>query len=312
MIGILEHQRHEIYDQAIAIIETKLREGGYSLRQKDATLEVVVRNFQGAFANAQAALEEFAARHVDAVLTIGSPAAEVTKPYAKSRETPLIAIGCFDPVVMGLTDSYAGAGGNVTGSCYRVDATEQIQSGLLGLVPGLRRLGVVYRAGELQSEIQLDEVQASCGQLGIEVVSYNGQSGSELAGAADFFLSAGVQAVFLLSDSTSNNATEAELAKLVGTLPTLGALETALRRGVLVGRVARWEELCERGAEMVLRVLEGTAARSLPVYRGGKLKTVFNARTARLLGLEPTAELMASVDEVLYAGESDAEHRIDQ
>ncbi|HNV70231.1 MAG TPA: ABC transporter substrate binding protein, partial [Candidatus Ozemobacteraceae bacterium] len=64
----------------------------------------------------QEALDEFESRKADLIIAIGSPAAQAIKSRRKNLDVPVVCIGCFDPVAMGLAQSYAGSGNNITGN----------------------------------------------------------------------------------------------------------------------------------------------------------------------------------------------------
>jgi butyrate kinase len=300
-IGIVYHQMTEAYEASIRTLESMLRDAGYRFRQNDETLEILSRSLKDR--SPEAVTQELSTAGVDVVVTFGSPGAMAMKPFVKRSDTPTVCIACFDPVAMDLVDARANTGSNVTAASYRVPVAAQLHV-LAGLVPDLKKVGVVYRSGELQSELQLDEVRQTCAGLGMTVLTCDAQSPSEFDAAAERFVAEGAEAAFLLSDSTSACADTATLAKLVGVLPTLGALDSTLPHGVLIGRVARWEEVTKKGSEMVLRILEGTRASSMPVFMECPAKTVLNMRTARKLGIKPGPELLSKVDEILF-GDAD-------
>ncbi len=298
-IGLVYDQIIENHGLSVRILESRFRDVGYRFRQNDETLEILSRCLKDHSADTIA--EELAAAGVDVVVTVGSPAAVAMKSFLKRSETPAVCLACFDPVAMDVVDANAGKRNNVTATSYRVSVMQQLQV-LVGFVPDLRKIGVVYRSGELHSEIQLDEVREVCSTLGIAVVELDARSTSDLDTAADRFVEQGAQAAFLVSDSTSACADARSLERLVGALPTLGALDTTVQHGVMVGRVARWDEVAEKGSEMVIRVLEGIPASSIPVFSECAVKTVLNMRTVRKLGLEPSPAVLSKVDEILFGG----------
>ncbi|MBF0501187.1 MAG: butyrate kinase [Candidatus Riflebacteria bacterium] len=300
-IGIFFSENLQEYDLAIQALERELREHGYRFRQSDENLEIIVRNAHGNTAIMHDAAEEFLARNVDLVVSIGSPAAAATKLYLKGHVIPVICVACFDPVVMGLAESYAGSGNNIAGNCYRIDIENQIKEGLCPLIPGLKRLGVIYKSGELQSEIQLDETREVGQKLGFEVICFDCQTPEDLTSGAVFFRKQLVQAVFLASDTTAAGATEQHLMPLTEKIPTLCALESTVKKGGLVGRVADWDSLCKDSVGIGLDILEGAAPAKIPISRNPNARTIINLRTAKMLGIKPSEEFMKSAEEKLFA-----------
>ncbi|NLI78384.1 MAG: butyrate kinase [Candidatus Riflebacteria bacterium] len=285
-IGIYFSDSLPEYDRAVQNIESRLKEAGFRFRQPEENLEIVIRNCHGDPAKMHEVIGEFLARKLDLIIAIGSPAATAAKTHLKKRDVPVVCVACFDPVVMGLASSYAGSGNNIAGSSYRVEVAQQIATALEPLVPDLKRLGVVCKSGELQSEIQLDEVREVAARQGFEVTVFDVRTPADLAAAAIHFATQKVQAVFLPADTVSAVADEAALAPVVRSFPTLCALELVIQRGGLAGRIADWDDLCRRGAGLAIEILEGKPPGTLPIYRNPAARTVINPATAKTLGLK--------------------------
>ncbi len=294
VLGIYHSETLLEYDHAIEQIESRLREAGFRFRQQDENIEILIRNGNGQAARMQEALDEFAGRKADLIIAIGSPAAQALKERQKNLDIPVVCIGCFDPVAMGLAQSYTGSGNNITGNCYRVTVPEQIANALEPLVGKLTRLGAVYKSGELTSEIALDEARKLSAQQGFELVTFDARTPSDLAAAAALFKQHQVQAVFLSSDSVIAASDETALKPVVSAFPTVCALESTIRRGGLVGRVADWNELCRRGAQIGIEILEGAQPSSIPIGRTPAARTIINLATARQLGLNVPAGFLDS------------------
>ncbi|MFC1742723.1 ABC transporter substrate-binding protein [Candidatus Riflebacteria bacterium] len=274
-----------------------MKDGGYRFRQKDENLGILVRNCEEKATKVVKALEEFCRIPVDLIYCIGSPAAALSKAHIKGKDIPVVCTACFDPVVLGLANGYESSGNNITGTCYRISVIDQIQSGLLGLVPELKTLGVVYHSGELQSEIQLDESQMACKKLGIELVSFDVHSDKDFSRAADFFKSREVEAVFLVSDTCSASASEDVLKEITGKFPTLCGLISVIRKGGLVGRIADWDAIGQQAADMVLKILHGSKASEIPIRKNPQARTVLNMDTLNALNLKPSKKFLSRIDE---------------
>ncbi|HNV72095.1 MAG TPA: ABC transporter substrate binding protein, partial [Candidatus Ozemobacteraceae bacterium] len=175
---------------------------------------------------------------------------------------------------------------NITGNCYRVTVAEQISIALEPLTGKLSRLGAVYKSGELTSEIALDEARKLAAQQGFELISFDARTPSDLAAAADLFKQHQVQAVFLSSDSVIAASDEIALRPIVTAFPTVCALESTIRRGGLVGRVADWNELCRHGAQIGIEILEGAQPSTIPIGRTPAARTILNTETAGRLGIK--------------------------
>ena len=291
-IGVYYSEFIMEYEVAVDILEQKLRDLGYRFRQKDENCELLIRNCQREPEKMATAFEEFLELDVDLIIAIGSPAAQISKPFLKDLDIPLVCMACFDPVVMGLAEGYADPNRSLTGTCYRVEILEQIKEGLLPIDPNTKRLGIVYRSGQRQSEIQMDEAQTACAAFDIEAIPFDAQDPDDLQEAANFFKKHKVDAVYLGSDTAVAGANEQQLHKLVSSFPTLCALDSTIQKGGLVGRIADWEKICNDAANLSLKVLEGTSIAQLPIIRHPSARTVVNLQTAKKLKLKISKEFI--------------------
>ncbi|MBF0406608.1 MAG: butyrate kinase [Candidatus Riflebacteria bacterium] len=302
-VGIFYNDQLAEYEHTIEAIETKFRELGYKFRQQDENLDLLIRNCKGSSVRMHDVIEEFIARKADLVIALGSPSAYATKLYLKGKEIPVLCTACFDPVVMGLADSYVGSANNITGTSYRVDINKQISEGILKLIPDLKRLGVVYKSGELQSEIQLDEASETSEKLGITLMKFDAQTSSDLKNARDYFSEKNVEAVLLLSDTTLAGADESELQFIVSNFPTCCSLRSMLLKGGLIGVIADWDSINKKATDMMIQILDGTSPSSIPILKNPDAKIVINARTLKRFNLAENNELLNSADEVLFLEE---------
>ncbi|MBF0409899.1 MAG: butyrate kinase [Candidatus Riflebacteria bacterium] len=307
-VGIFFHDQLAEYDQTIEVIETRFRELGFRFRQQDENFELLIRNCKGNSVRMHDVIEEFLSRKVDLIIALGSPAAYATKLYLKGKDVPVLCTACFDPVVMGLMESYGGSDNNITGTSYRINIETQIKKGILSLMPNLKRLGVVYKTGELQSEIQLDEATDVTERLGITLVKFDAQNPGDLKDAEEFFRENNVEAVLLVADTTLASADELSLQHIVSNFPTTCTLKSVLRKGGLVGVIADWTTINRKATDMIVQMLEGTPPSSISVVKDTEAKVYVNAKTLKKFNMTDRQEFMNSVDEILFKEESEGEN----
>src|SRR5215470_11564164 len=116
---------------------------------------------------ARALLTEFVRLKVDVIHTLTNADALEAK-----RATSVIPIVAFaeEPLRTGLVTSLARPGGNVTGMTDQVAEAAGKRVGLLReVVPALRRLAIMTGGVTPEDVLQIGEVQAAAGALGIEV-----------------------------------------------------------------------------------------------------------------------------------------------
>ena len=116
-------------------------------------------------------LSRFAAEladKVDVIVALGFPAAAAAKAVGK---VPIVVFGTGDPVGTGLAVSLARPGGKVTGiSDVAAELAPKRLSLLKEAVPGLRRVAMLWNAGDPGMTLRYDVSAAKAASLGIVVV----------------------------------------------------------------------------------------------------------------------------------------------
>src|SRR3954464_9260566 len=127
-------------------------------------LTIEYRWAEGSFDGYAQIASEFVRLSVDIIITVGGDAAKEA-----TSTIPIIVVLMPDPVGTGLVASLARPGGNITGfSILANDLAGKRIELLRELVPGLRRLAILARAGYSANLLELNEVITSAKALGIE------------------------------------------------------------------------------------------------------------------------------------------------
>ena len=82
-------------------------------------------------------------------------------------------------------------------------------------------------------------------------------------------------------------------------LPAMYATGDYVKRGGLMEYVADDAEACNRLADDVHKILDGTKADDIPIYQNAKFDFVVNLKTAKALGLTIPPLILARADEVI-------------
>jgi len=103
------------------------------------------------------------------VIVTAGPAVPAVK--QATTATPIVFALAPDPVGSGLVASLARPGGNATGLSLQQAGTSGKRLELLRqVVPGLRRLAIIFNAGNPENVTELDEMQGVARALGLEVM----------------------------------------------------------------------------------------------------------------------------------------------
>jgi ABC-type uncharacterized transport system substrate-binding protein len=242
---------------------------------------------------------ELVALKVDVLVTVGTASA----PYARNATTtiPVVFTLVTDPVATRLVESLARPGGNVTGfSTYGAQLTGKRFQLIKEIVPGLSRVALLVNPNEQPSRLHVEEGRAAAGELGLDLRIFEVRSLDELEPAFEAMAKDGIQATILGSGSLlfQGKETIAKLA-LAARLPTCAWSKETLQAGALAAYGPDYPAVVRRASVYVDKILKGAKPSDLPVEQPTKFQLLINLKTAKALGLEIPAMLLARADEVI-------------
>jgi ABC-type uncharacterized transport system substrate-binding protein len=240
----------------------------------------------------------FADRKVDVIVTWAS--APVLAAKRATTTIPIVFAAQMDPVGAGVVTSLSHPGGNVTGmSIQQTDTTGKRIELLREVVPKLARLAVMANVAAPGAVLEMREVLATARSLGLEVRPIEVRQADEIFEAIEA-LKGGVDALYVATDPLifNNRRRMNALAKTVGLATIYGGREYT-DAGALMSYGPNWTDLFRHAAEQVDRILRGVKPADIPVEQPTKFDLVINLGTARALGLEVPATLLARADEVI-------------
>jgi putative ABC transport system substrate-binding protein len=212
-----------------------------------------------------------------------------------------------DPIQYGLAQSYAKPGGRFTGHVLNAlggeeSVTEKRIAHFKELVPTLSRLALI---GPTTATVRLydHEVSAARGvaeRLGIQATPYGIQTIDEVENVVASALRDGVDAFYVSGEPIMIT----NLRRVVPSLarsgkPTLGSYVEWARAGLLMAYAADIQDSFRRGGFYVAKILQGARPADLPIEQASKFTLAVNAKTAKLLGIDIPASLLALADEVI-------------
>jgi len=246
----------------------------------------------------RAFLTEFVRLKVDVIHTLTNADALEAK-----RATSVIPIVAFaeEPLRTGLVTSLARPGGNVTGVTDQVAEAAGKRVGLLReVVPALRRLAIMTGGVTPEDVLQIGEVQAAAGALGIEVSVLEIRRTEDIALAFDTLKDRAealyiTESAFIIIDNVQRITTLA----LGQRLPTISSARYWPRAGALMSYGANFSDVFRRSAEMIDKILRGAKPANIPFEQVTRFELVINLITAKGLGLTVPPTLIAIADEVI-------------
>jgi len=219
-----------------------------------------------------------------------------------TRTIPLVTVAVPDPVELGLVQSLARPGGNVTGLTSSAGpelAGKQLEL-LKTVVPKISRMALLWNPSTPGTAARLREAEDVARSLRVEPQPLEARSPSEFDRAFAAMSAKRAGALLVLSDVmfSTHRIRLADLAAK-GRLPAMYGIREAVEAGGLMSYGASNPDLFRRAASYVDRILKGAKPADLPMEQPTKFKLLINAKAARNLGLAIPQSLRDRVDQVI-------------
>src|SRR5215475_817305 len=242
---------------------------------------------------------ELVALAPDVILASGVPV--VTALLQATRTVPIVFAQVVDPVGSGLVASLARPGGNATGfTVFEYGMSGKWVELLKEIAPGVKRVAVLRDAGSSSGIGQLGAIQSAASSFGMELSLVGMSDAGEIEHAVTAFARAANGGV-IVTGSTPAIIHRELITTLAARhrLPAVYAFRYFVTVGGLISYGPDSIDPYRRAAGYVDRVLKGEKPADLPVQAPTKYETVINLKTAKALGLEIPATVLARADEVI-------------
>jgi putative ABC transport system substrate-binding protein len=274
--------------------EERLRELGWI---KGRTIAIEYRFSEGRSDRVSEVAAEFVQQKADVIVTYGGAVPTFKQATAS---IPIVFAVASDPLGMGLVANLTRPGGNVTGLSMQQNETTSKRLELLReVVPGLRRLAIMFDGGYRASVADNGEVQVMARSLGLEAASHEIRRPEDIAPLFDV-LKGEADALYVVENAlTIANRMSIITLALSARLPTIYTNAETARAGGLISYGPNVPELFRRAANYVDKILGGATPGELPVEQPTKFDLVINLKTAKALGLTIPHNLLVLADEVI-------------
>jgi putative ABC transport system substrate-binding protein len=250
-------------------------------------------------------LPELAAELVRRKVAVIAATGGVTSTFAAKAATttiPIVFGAGEDPVRLGLVASLARPGGNLTGiNFFAVELAAKRLELLRELVPGAARVAVLVNpANATNTETTLRDVEPAARAIGLQIQVLNASTSREIDAAFATFVRERPDALFVGQDVffVSRRVQLATMAARHAVPMTSGSRDI-VEVGGLMSYGSNITDAHRQIGVYAGRILKGAKPAELPVVQSTKFELVINAQTARMLGLDVPASLLARADEVI-------------
>ncbi|MEE6287178.1 ABC transporter substrate-binding protein [Georgenia sp. MJ173] len=287
-VGVTQIAAHPSLDSSLV---------GFKAALADAGLEVEYdeQNAQGDQPTAIAIANDLASGGHDLILAIATPTAQAAAQAI--TDVPILITAVTEPLEAGLVDSWELPGANLTGTSDLNPVAEQLEL-LTEIAPDAQSVGIVYSAGEVNSEVQVELAREAAAGLGVEIEVATVTNSGEVQQAAD---SLDVDAFYVPTDNTVIQSFEALLQIAESkSIPLISADGDTVERGAIATYGVDYELLGYQTGEMAVRILQdGADPAEMPIETLTEWPLIVNPAAAERMGVELSAELLERADTVL-------------
>jgi putative ABC transport system substrate-binding protein len=220
---------------------------------------------------------------------------------AVTTTVPIVFASGSDPVTDGLVASLNRPGGNVTGVTFlsselgakRLDLVRE-------LVPKASTIAMLVNPNSPEAVRERQAVQAAAQSISQQLIVLDVNSEQEIDAAFATFVQRGAGALLCGSGAFLNSHRDRVVALAARyALPTIYVLREYVSAGGLMSYGTSIVEAYRRVGIYAGRILKGERPTDLPVIQSTKFSLLINLKTAKALGLEIPAKLLALADEVI-------------
>jgi putative ABC transport system substrate-binding protein len=242
---------------------------------------------------------ELVALAPDLILASGVPA--VSAVQEANRTMPVVFVDTTDPVAAGFVANLARPGGYGTGfTQFEFGMSGKWLELLKEIAPGVTRAAVIRNPGTPAGSGQLGAIQAVAPSFRVEISLIDVRDTSEIEHAIAAFAREPNGGLIVLSTSLALAHREQIVASAARhRLPAVYPFRIYVNAGGLVSYGPDQIDPYRRAAGYVDRILKGEKPADLPVQAPTKYELVVNLKTAKALGLDIPATVLARADEVI-------------
>jgi putative ABC transport system substrate-binding protein len=277
-------------------LQMGLRDRGWI---EGANIDIEYWYADGATERLPALVAEIVGRNVDVIVTEVTEATQAAK--QATRTVPIVMIAVGDPVGVGIVNSLARPGGNVTGLSQNIVESVGKRLELLKLmIPDLNEVLVLWNPEEENSTFNWLELNATSGGLGLRLKSLETRGQDALDKVIGSGVAGGDRALYLVPgplfvSNLKRIATFARGARMA----SIFHLPEYVQAGGLLSYGPDRNDLFRRAADYVDRILKGARPGDLPVEQPVKYELTINMATAREIGLIVPPLVLAQAAELI-------------
>jgi putative ABC transport system substrate-binding protein len=257
-----------------------------------------VRFTQGDLTALPAAARELVQYGVDIIVTSEESPAKAAQ-LATTR-IPIVFFVVADPVGLGLIQSFARPGGNITGVAdVRLELSPKRLEVFHEVVPGLKRALFLYDAADADAVAEAKIYRDAAHRLGIVLVEKVVRTEEEAQATLAQVRKGEVDGILQPPGPSLNIPGFILEAASQQAPPTMFDAASWMERGGLVSYGPDYHETGRQAARLVDKILKGAKPAEIPVEVNPKIEFAINLKVAKALGLTIAPEVLYRADRLI-------------
>ena len=298
VIGFLSSGSPRAFSKFLKAFQQGLSEAGFV---DGRNLAMEYRWAEGHLDELDELAAELAANRVSLIAATGG-VRSVQAAKKASATIPIVAVLGFDPVQLGIVQSFNKPGGNITGTSIIANELGPKRLSLLyDLDPGIQKVALLVNpASSLNANLEIESLAGAARNAGRPFVAFKAASAAEIDAAFAAVVDQGVQGLILSPDpffTTQRN----QLTTLAVShkIPVVYSFREFVDDGGLMSYGPSLTLAYRTAGIYTGRILTGTKPSDMPIEIPTKFEFVINLKTAKLMKLTIPPGLLAIADDTV-------------
>jgi putative tryptophan/tyrosine transport system substrate-binding protein len=221
--------------------------------------------------------------------------------WKQTGRIPMVFTQVSDPVRIGLVQSMARPGGDITGiASLRADLSAKRLELFKEIAPSLRRVLVTYDPTNTEEKEALTSVRSAARRLGLQLLEQPITSPLEIEAGLGKLEEGGEDGILIVQEGTNLNIPGRSLQVATSNnLPTMYPASFWSQFGALASYGPDQYAQGRQAARLAHKILTGTPPRELPVEFPARIEFVINLNTAKRISLQVPPPALLRADRVV-------------
>ena len=235
---------------------------------------------------------------VDVLLTVNPAATKAAQSVTK--KIPIVFYGGADPIGLGLIQSFARPGGNITGiTDIDLDLDGKRLEVLKEMISGLKRVMFSYNASETFSAAQAKNFRDTSRQLNVTLIEKPVRTQEEAQATFASIRRSDVQGIVVPRSLSLNILGFAVEATSQRGIPTMFFTDWWVENGGLASYGSNLHESGRMAARLVDKIIKGEKPAEIPVEVNQHIEFVVNLKVAKASGIKIAPEALYKANRII-------------